>query len=35
MAVAISMLFLFLSGFLLGPDRRWIVAIETPTAGDK
>lgn len=23
------------AGFLLDPDRRWIVAIETPTAGDK
>ncbi len=34
--VAISMLLLFISGFLLGPDRRWIEPI-TPlqTVTDK
>jgi len=35
MAVATSMLFLFLSGFLLGPARRWIIPFETPMAVDK
>ncbi len=26
--VAISMLILFLAGYLLGPDRRWIIPLK-------